>query len=112
MKDRFRNYPEDDWTDTVIGYWHTGNVGEATRPDAPQPIPGTHGGKHAMYILTMAREREGSEFTVRELTQRFGLAHQGAYFYEVMNALIDAGKLALRVGKGNTYFLRGTEETR
>lgn len=109
MNPRFRTYPDSDTPeDIAIGYWHTGNVGEATKPDAPQPIPGTHGGKHAGYILTMARERE--EFTVRELTQRFGISKQGAYFYEVLNALIDAGKITLRVGKGNVYFLRGTEE--
>jgi hypothetical protein len=108
MKNRYRNYRGDDWKDTVIGYWHDGNVTEAPKPAAPPLTPGMHGGTHASYILQMARE--GGEFTVKELTQRFGLGHQGAYFYEVLNSLIDAGLIERRIGKMNTAFLRGTEE--
>ena len=111
MNPRFRTYPDSDTAeDELIGYWHTGNVAEKTRPTAPEPTPGIHGGTHASYILEMARE--GGEFTVQELTQRYGLGHQGAYFYEVLNSLIDAGKITKRVGKSNVYFLRGTEVTR
>jgi len=110
MKPRFRSYPEDDWDDVVIGYWHDGNVPEATTK-TPQLTPGIHGGTHASYILQMARESVG-EFTVKELTQRFGLAHQGAYFYEVLNNLIANGLIEKRIGKNNTAYLRGTEATR
>jgi hypothetical protein len=111
MNPRFRTYPDsDDEHDRAIGYWHTGNVPEDTRPTPPSPTPGIHGGMHANYILTMARECE--EFTVKELTQRFGLAHQGAYFYEVLNSLIAADLIELRIGKNRTYFLRGKEAPR
>jgi hypothetical protein len=34
--------------------------------------------------------REKAEKAKKELTTRFGLAHQGAYFYEVLQSLVDA----------------------
>lgn len=103
----FRTYDTDDWADLLIGYSPAG-FALPDEPDAaptPEPIPGHHGGRAAGYLLQMAAECE--EFTTRELFTRFGLAHQGAYFYETLNALVTSGQLVKRVGKSNIGYFRG-----
>ena len=109
MKRRFRTYPDsDDAGDRLIGYRNDGSVSVTQPPALPQPIPGQHGGKYAGYILDMARTDE--EFTVRDIELRFGLGHQGASFYETLNAFIAAGVLEKRVSKGNKAILRATRK--
>ena len=105
----FKTYDTDDWADWLIGYSPSG-FAIPDKPAAvppPEPIPGRHGGKAAYYLLQMAAERE--EFTARELFTRFGIAKQGAYFYETLNSLLDAGVLIKRVGKSNIGYYRGAD---
>lgn len=106
---RFHSYDTDDWADLAIGYSPAGYV----LRDAPRavpaslPVPGEHGGQHTAYLLQMAQEV--GEFTVRDVTTRFGLAHQGASFYATLAGLVTAGLLVKRVGKANVGYYRGAE---